>query len=108
MTELRPRGGLWSAAVARDELPLIATWRQRELENTMSSRDAGLEGVQARSPEGRVEFAAAGADDEGPDAASKIELPGIVERQELLVAVFVAVEHDVHAGQVEDLPQRRR
>ena len=51
-----------------------------------------------RDPEeGRVEAAAAGADDEGADA---------VDRREALVVVVVAGEHDVRSGPGERAPER--
>ncbi len=85
----------------RDELPVVARWVQRELEDP----EALGRGLDVRRSVQRALVLAAGADDELADAVRGVDVAVCVLLGEPPVGVDVPVEDDVGAGGVEGVPE---
>src|SRR5215208_6236660 len=90
--------GLW------DELPLVARGVQGQLQDAIAVAVADLAVGPGRAE--AVVARAAGADDELPDASTRIGLSRRVLRRKPLVVVLVAREHDIGVEVVQRLPDR--
>src|SRR5439155_26081747 len=95
VAEARPRD--------RYKLPIVAARLERQLE------DAEYRGVRFAVRVNHrevVDALAASSDVEFADAVGRIELTGGLHRGKPLVFVLLAVEHDVDAGRLENVPDR--
>ena len=88
-----------------DELPGVRARVQGELEHPPRAGIPYL-AVRHRRRTTTVEAGATGAHDERADAVGRVEHGSRVLRREALIAVLVAVHHDLRAVRVQGVPQR--